>query len=130
MPLAASVAITGRTISSMTARSSAGVTSGDGEYAPMPPVLGPVSPSPRRLWSCDDASGTTVSPSVTAMNDTSSPARNSSITTRRPASPNAPRRMLVSIAACASARVAHTATPFPAARPSALTTTGAPTSST
>src|SRR5436190_412142 len=55
MPLAASVAITGRTISSMTARSSAGVTSGDGEYAPMPPVLGPVSPSPRRLWSCDGA---------------------------------------------------------------------------
>src|SRR5437899_2049789 len=57
MPSAASVAITGRMTPSMTARSSSGVTSGEGEYAPMPPVLGPVSASPSRLWSCDEASG-------------------------------------------------------------------------
>ena len=28
----------------------------------MPPVFGPVSPSPTRLWSCDDASGTHRAP--------------------------------------------------------------------
>ncbi len=33
---------------------------GSGEYAPMPPVFGPVSPSPTRLKSCAGCSGTTV----------------------------------------------------------------------
>ena len=33
---------------------SAWSTDGTGEYAPIPPVFGPVSPSPTRLWSCGD----------------------------------------------------------------------------
>ena len=48
----------------------------------MPPVFGPVSPSPTRLKSCAGASGTTVVPSVSANSDTSGPSRNSSMTTR------------------------------------------------
>ena len=45
----------------------------------MPPVFGPVSPSPMRLKSCAGSSGTTVAPSVTQNSDTSGPSRNSSI---------------------------------------------------
>ena len=48
----------------------------------MPPVLGPVSPSPTRLKSCAGCSGTTVAPSVTAKSETSGPSRYSSMTTR------------------------------------------------
>ena len=52
-----------RTVGTMTSRMMrsciAGVTTGAGEYAPMPPVFGPASPSSRRLWSCDVASGST-----------------------------------------------------------------------
>ena len=51
----------------------------------MPPVFGPVSPSPTRLWSCAEASGIAVSPSHSAKNEASSPTRNSSITTSAPA---------------------------------------------
>ena len=39
----------------------------------MPPVLGPVSPSPTRLWSWAGASGTARSPSHTASSDSSGP---------------------------------------------------------
>ena len=39
--------------------SSAGLRAGAGDNAPMPPVLGPVSPSPRRLKSWAVASGST-----------------------------------------------------------------------
>ncbi len=39
---------------------------GAGEYAPMPPVLGPRSPSKARLWSCAETSGSAVSPSHSA----------------------------------------------------------------
>ena len=46
----------------------------------MPPVFGPLSPSPTRLWSCAEASGIAVSPSHSAKNEASSPTRNSSIT--------------------------------------------------
>src|SRR6185503_7319671 len=46
----------------------------------MPPVLGPVSPSPTRLWSCAEASGTAVFPSTNANRLASSPSRNSSMT--------------------------------------------------
>jgi hypothetical protein len=53
---------------------------------------------------------------------------NSSITTDAPAAPKAPPRMS-SMAACASASVVATITPLPAARPSALTTIGAPVAS-
>ena len=91
----------------------------------MPPVLGPWSPSNTRLWSCAETSGIAVSPSQSAKNDASSPSRNSSITTSAPASPRPPPNIM-SIAASASATVCATTTPLPAARPSALTTIGAP----
>lgn len=39
-------------------------TWGAGEYAPMPPVFGPRSPSIRRLWSWAGGMGATVTPSV------------------------------------------------------------------
>ena len=47
----------------------------------MPPVLGPVSPSPTRLWSWAGSIGSTVLPSLSANSDTSGPSRKSSITT-------------------------------------------------
>src|SRR5664279_2142269 len=48
----------------------------------MPPVFGPVSPSPMRLKSWAATSGTTLVPSVRQNNDTSGPSRYSSMTTR------------------------------------------------
>ena len=51
----------------------------------MPPVFGPVSPSPTRLWSWLVAIGSAVRPSTIEMKLASSPSRNSSITTRAPA---------------------------------------------
>src|SRR5688572_15591296 len=92
----------------------------------MPPVFGPSSPSRRRLWSWLVASGSTCVPSLMTMKLASSPCRNSSTTTRAPASPRLLRVIIWSIAPCASATLAATTTPFPAARPSALTTIGAP----
>ena len=55
----------------------------------MPPVLGPASPSPTRLKSWAAASGTARVPSHTANTESSGPVRPSSMTTLRPASPNA-----------------------------------------
>ena len=60
------------------------------------------------------------------MKEASSPARNCSITTREPASPNLLPASMSSIAAKASSLVIATITPLPAARPSALITIGAP----
>src|ERR1700755_2399699 len=82
----------------------------------MPPVLGPVSPSPTRLKSCAGSSGTTVSPSTTQNSETSGPSRKDSSSTGCPASSR--------LAACARAasRSDVTTTPLPAARPSSLTT--------
>ena len=54
----------------------------------MPPVLGPVSPSPMRLWSCAGTSGATCLPSVRQRKLISSPSRNSSITTCCSAAPS------------------------------------------
>src|SRR5262245_40419697 len=84
----------------------------------MPPVFGPVSPSPTRLKSWAGASGSTRVPSLIPNRDTSGPSRYSSMTTR-------PQR-----AACAtaSARSVVTTTPLPAASPSSLTTYGGPNS--
>ena len=53
----------------------------------MPPVLGALSPSNTRLWSCAEASGIALSPSQSAKNEASSPVRNSSTTTSAPAAP-------------------------------------------
>src|SRR6056297_1742813 len=91
----------------------------------MPPVFGPVSPSPARLWSCAVPIGRTSVPSQSTKNDASSPLMTSSITTSAPAPPKAPPNMS-SMAASASATVSATITPLPAASPSALTTMGAP----
>ena len=70
----------------MTSSTSFGSAHGSGEYAPMPPVLGPSSPSSARLKSCAGWSGRTVTPSVMAKRETSGPSRNSSMTTRSQAS--------------------------------------------
>ena len=90
----------------------------------MPPVLGPVSPSPTRLWSCAVASGSAVSPSTRAKKLASSPGRNCSITISSPAAPNRCSASISRAAARASSRVWAITTPLPAASPSALTTTG------
>ena len=50
-------AIAGSMTSRITRACTAGVTTGAGEYAPMPPVFGPWSPSSSRLWSWLVASG-------------------------------------------------------------------------
>ena len=97
-----------------------------GETVPMPPVFGPLSPSSARLWSCTDAIGTTREPSENTRNDTSSPSRNSSITTRAPALPNFRPPMISSTAARPSAASCTISVPLPAASPSALTTKGKP----
>ena len=109
-------------------RSSAGVISGLGANAPMPPVLGPRSPSWARLWSCATGRPTASRPSQMAKNDASTPDRYSSTTTQRPASPNRPSTIASCTARSAAARSGATVTPLPAARPSALTTTGNPNS--
>ena len=101
-------------------------TTGAGEYAPIPPVFGPVSPSPAALWSWEDASATASPPPTAQMKLASSPARNSSTTILRPASPNARPESISPAAASASSSECATTTPLPAARPSALTTIGAP----
>ncbi len=90
----------------------------------MPPVLGPRSPSPRRLWSCEVASGRMCAPSAMTMKLASSPSRNSSITTCSPASPNWPANIACAAASAAALSGAMT-TPLPAASPLALTTSGA-----
>ena len=82
----------------------------------MPPVLGPVSPSPTRLKSCAGSSGTTVSPSTTQNSDTSGPSRNDSSSTGCP--PSSRFGGMVR----ATSRSAVTTTPLPAASPSSLTT--------
>ena len=65
----------------------------------MPPVFGPVSPSPTRLKSCAAASGRAAWPWQSASSETSSPTSSSSTTTVRPASPKAPPTRLASMAA-------------------------------
>mmetsp|Transcript_21548 Transcript_21548/g.47288 ORF Transcript_21548/g.47288 Transcript_21548/m.47288 type:complete len:323 (+) Transcript_21548:841-1809(+) len=120
----------GCTMSSTTMRSISGVTTGAGEYAPMPPVFGPVSPSPTGLWSCAETRGKTFLPSVMAKKLASSPAMYSSITTRDPALPKTLPTSMSSMASSAIFSSMATMTPFPAASPSALTTMGAPCSFT
>ncbi len=68
----------------------------------MPPVFGPVSPSPMRLKSWAAASGTAISPSQSASSDTSGPVSRSSITSVRPASPSDPPTSISAAAASAS----------------------------
>ena len=51
IPSPAIASTEGRTIVRSISPMSSGVTTSAGEYAPIPPVLGPVSPSPILLWS-------------------------------------------------------------------------------
>ena len=122
VPRAASSSTTGRSTVSTISSTNAVSAAGTGEYEPIPPVFGPVSPSPTRLKSCAGASGSTVSPSTSAKMDTSSPSSSSSITTG-PSNAAAARKP-----ASSSSCVWQTKTPLPAASPSALTTIGAPCS--
>ena len=106
-------------------------TIGTGEYAPIPPVFGPVSPSPTRFASCATSSSAQLPlPSVTANTLTSGPSSTSSTTTVDPAGPKVPSTSDARMASAASARSAATVTPLPAARPSAFTTARPPSSST
>ncbi len=102
----------------------------------MPPVFGPASPSRRRLWSRAAGRATAAVPSHRAMMLASGPSRRSSRTTRgTPARPSpggpspawsSPSAKIAARAASASSSDEQTATPLPAARPSALTTTPLP----
>ena len=98
----------------------------DGETVPMPPVLGPLSSSSIRLWSCTETMGTTRVPSENTRKETSSPGRNSSITSFAPAVPNFLPSISSATASAASARSLATNVPLPEARPSAFTTRGNP----
>ena len=124
MPRAASTGSSGATASSTSRSARASSTSATGEYAPIPPVLGPVSPSPTRLKSRAGARAARRVPSHSTSNEHSSPTRPSSTTTRRPASPNASPDSLAPTSASASANESVTSTPLPAARPSVFTTHG------
>ena len=97
-----------------------------GDTVPMPPVFGPVSSSKARLWSCTETMGTTRAPSEKTRKETSSPARNSSMTVLAPALPNFLSAIISSTAAVAPAASFTTTLPLPAARPSALITKGKP----
>ncbi len=120
----------GKITSRMARACTSGVTTGAGEYAPMPPVFGPRSPSWMRLWSCVEAKASAFLPSAITMKLASSPAMNSSITTRWPASPSGRRRACSRSPRGPPRDVVATTTPLPAASPSALITIGAPFSST
>jgi hypothetical protein len=69
-----------------------------------------------------------MEPSETAKTESSSPSMKSSTTTSSPASPNAWPESISRVMSRASSRVMHTTAPFPAARPEAFTTIGAPRS--
>ncbi len=73
-PSSESPAIVGHTIlSRMIGIRYLGVIMPSVVYAPMPPVLGPRSPSKTRLWSCVGAIGRNERPSVRTMKESSSP---------------------------------------------------------
>mmetsp|Transcript_3933 Transcript_3933/g.8488 ORF Transcript_3933/g.8488 Transcript_3933/m.8488 type:complete len:276 (+) Transcript_3933:246-1073(+) len=125
-PSAAMPSTVGLMISRMTMSVISCVTTGAGEYAPIPPVFKPVSPSPTRLWSCALASATAFPPPTTAKNEASSPSKNSSTTISFPAEPNLAPTNISSTASSASWTSMATITPLPAAKPSVFTTIGAP----
>src|SRR6266852_6152865 len=89
----------------------------------MPPVFGPVSPSPARLKSRAGASAITSVPSVPQSTDNSAPSSRSSTTTVAPLLPKRPSTSIASMAASDSSMLPHTITPLPRASPSAFTAT-------
>ena len=114
----------GATASSTSRATRSSSTEGTGEKAPIPPVLGPRSPSSARLKSWAGARGASRRPSQSTSSEHSGPVSPSSTTTRRPASPKADPDSLATTSASASARESVTSTPLPAASPSVLTTHG------
>ena len=115
------------------------VTSSTGQIAPIPPVFGPFAPSRSLLWSRALMKGTmhdfpaAVSSGFTDTApriEISTPRIYSSMTSLRPASPTSWPSISSSTALSASSMLRATTTPFPAARPSALRTIGAPCSFT
>ena len=118
-PRLASSARTGRTVSSTIRATASSSISATGANEPIPPVLGPASPSYARLKSRAGASATASMPSHNANTETSGPSRSSSTRTS-PSNPSA-----TASPARSSSSVRQTITPFPAARPSAFSTHGA-----
>ena len=85
----------------------------------MPPVLGPVSPSPARLWSCAAPSNTAFR-SIAQGKQADLVAGQALLDNQRaaPASPSAPETIVFLIAACASALGERLqTTPLPPAKP-------------
>ena len=74
------------------------------------------------MWTCAAGMSRAVLPSQNARHDASGPVMCDSITHVSPALPNAPSDMISRMAAMVSSRVSGRSTPFPAARPEALTT--------
>ena len=72
----------------------------------------------------EETIGTTVFPSVNDKTETSGPVKNSSMTIFAPLSPKTLSCIMDLTASFASSRVMQMITPFPNARPSALTTVG------
>ena len=99
--------------------SAASSSHGTGEYAPMPPVFGPSSPSPARLKSCAAPSGTARA--AVAEREERHLAALEQLLDRRAA---AERRRRRAAPRSSSSAVRQTKTPLPAASPSALTTHG------
>ena len=79
----------------------------------MPPVLGPVSPSPMRLWSCAGTSGATCLPSLRQRKLISSPSRNSSMTICCSAAPSSAPVNRPCAASTAVLREGQMMTPLP-----------------
>ena len=73
----------------------------------MPPVFGPVSPSPTRLWSCAVPISMAVWPSQIANRLASSPTRKASTTTSAPASPKRALETIVNRLAGVFHRFSH-----------------------
>src|SRR5207302_2419761 len=90
---------------------------------PMPPVRGPLSPSPARLKSRAGARASARLPSLIAISESSRPSSSSSTTMVCPARPKLCSTSIASIALRACSRSRQTSTPLPSASPSALTTT-------
>ena len=105
------------------ARRAAAPTSATGENEPIPPVLGPVSPSPMRLKSRAGASGSARSPSHSASSGELAAVEELLDHHRLLAEAPLHQHVLERLA-CACASSGAITTPLPAASPSALITAG------
>ncbi len=120
-PRRASSARSGRWTVSRIASTAASSRSASGEYAPIPPVFGPSSPSSNRLWSRAAGSATARLPSHSAITLASAPSSRSSMT-----SGPAAARSTIARASSRGWPGPKTVTPLPPASPSAFTTNPLP----